>query len=117
MDTESTEDLLSEFGSLPGNLQLTKIIGRGSSGIVARALELTLDREVAIKILFNTGSEASEERFEREMKVLASMDHKNIVKILTRGTSTKGNRFYTMEWLEGQSLADQLQQTPVLPDQ
>jgi serine/threonine protein kinase len=115
-DIQSCEEIKAKFGSLPSSFQQLRIIGRGASGLVVRARESITDREVAIKILFSLESDTGLERFMREARVLASLNHPNIVKIFKSGVSEKGNPFHVMEWIDGVSLADELQKSQILPD-
>ena len=85
--------------------QLTGLIGRGGMGIVFRAKEVALDREVALKVLafdalLNPEAFA---RFEREAKLAARLDHPNIVPIFAVGQGD-GAAYYTMRFVRGGSL-------------
>jgi tRNA A-37 threonylcarbamoyl transferase component Bud32 len=117
-ELQSITQITSIFGSLPSNLQLEQVVGQGGSGVVVRAREIITDRHVAIKILFHSmrPDSLSVERFAREARVLANLDHPHIVKIYSSGVSEKGNHYHVMEWLEGTTLAEQLQKTSVLPE-
>ncbi|PYT16701.1 MAG: protein kinase, partial [Acidobacteria bacterium] len=66
-----------------GHYRLVEKIGEGGMGVVWRALDTTLDREVAIKILPDLFSEDPDRlaRFEREAKLLASLNHPGIATI------------------------------------
>ncbi len=86
--------------------QITGIVGQGGMGVVYRALEINLDREVALKVLpvvFGQGKPASVERFRREAAAAARLCHKNIVGIYDFGQSN-GHFYYTMELVEGAPL-------------
>src|SRR6185503_1295229 len=83
-------------------------LGAGGMGEVYRAKDLRLGREIALKVLPAERSADAErlERFEREARTLASINHPNIVTV--HSVEEEGNvRFITMELVEGQSL-DQL---------
>ena len=62
---------------------LVEKIGEGGMGVVWKALDTTLDREVAIKVLSDAFSQDADRlaRFEREAKSLASLNHPNIAAI------------------------------------
>jgi predicted Ser/Thr protein kinase len=85
-----------------GRYEVLEELARGSSGIVYKALDRELDRVVALKALREAG-ETERERFVREARLAASLDHPNIVRIL--GTGEKDGRlFYTMPLLEGTTM-------------
>jgi len=67
-------------------------------GVVFHAYDRHMQREVAVKVLLFDGcrDEELQERFEREVKALAALDHQNIVKILSSGVNKDGNP--TMSW-------------------
>lgn len=85
--------------------QLTGLIGRGGMGIVFRAKEVALDREVALKVLAFDALLNPEAfvRFEREAKLAARLDHPNIVPIFAVGQGD-GAAYYTMRFVRGGSL-------------
>jgi serine/threonine-protein kinase len=88
-----------------GAYQLGPMIGRGGMGIVFRAREVALDREVALKVLaFDPvlNPEAFT-RFEREARLAARLDHPNIVPIFAVGQG-EGAAFYTMRFVRGGSV-------------
>lgn len=73
-------------------------------GCVYRALDTRLDRVVALKIIIEQGNFLNFHRFEREAKVLASLNHPNIVPVLDFGTFADGRRFMAMPFIEGDTL-------------
>jgi hypothetical protein len=84
---------------------LGDLLGRGGMGIVFRAREAALDRDVALKVLafdpiLNPDAYA---RFEREAKLAARLDHPNIVPIFSVG-QRNGVAFYTMRMVRGGSV-------------
>jgi Tol biopolymer transport system component/predicted Ser/Thr protein kinase len=86
-------------------------IGEGGMGVVWKAVDTTLDREVAIKVLTETVAAAHDAellaRFEREAKLLGSLDHPNIATIYGLFESD-GTRFVAMEYIPGENLAERL---------
>jgi hypothetical protein len=84
-------------------------MGRGGMGIVFRALELALDREVALKVLALDPvlSPDSYARFEREAKLAARLDHPNVVPIFAVGQRNTV-AYYTMRLVRGGTLEDML---------
>jgi serine/threonine-protein kinase len=99
---QNTEKLLRK--ETQGEFEIEGLLGRGGMAMVYLATEVHLQRKVAIKVLppeltFGHGVE----RFKREAKTAAGLDHANIIPIYRIATS--GNLFwYAMKFLEGQSL-------------
>jgi len=86
--------------------EIVEQIGEGGMGVVWKAIDTTLDREVAIKVLPDTVATNPERlaRFEREAKVLASLNHPNIAAIHGLEKDA-GNHFLVLELVEGEDLA------------
>jgi non-specific serine/threonine protein kinase len=86
--------------------RLVEKIGEGGMGVVWRATDTILDRDVAIKLLPDEVARNPERlaRFEREARTLASLDHPNIVTIHSV-EEADGHRFLTMELVRGKTLA------------
>lgn len=112
---DGTENSLLQPG-LPQRYQLKEFLGQGGMGKVFRAFDSVLDREVAIKVV-STGEldETTRARFFQEGKVLASLNHPNIVKILSSGFTESGLPYHVMEYLEGETLAGELQRGTLFP--
>lgn len=90
--------------------ELIEELGRGGMGVVYKARDTRLDREVALKMILG-GQFASEEqilRFRHEAESVAQLDHPGIVPIYEIGES-KGNHFFAMKFIEGGAL-DEAQQ-------
>ncbi|HEX8850231.1 MAG TPA: serine/threonine-protein kinase [Gemmatimonadaceae bacterium] len=87
--------------------KLLELLGRGGMGIVYRAREVALDREVALKVLALDPVLAPDAylRFEREAKLAARLDHPHIVPIFAVG-QRQNVAFYTMRLVRGGSLED-----------
>lgn len=80
-------------------------IGRGGMGTVHRARQDSLERDVAVKVVdASDGSIGNLERFAREARVLALLDHPNIVPVYDYGTDSNGRRAYTMKLVRGRTL-------------
>lgn len=90
-----------------GDFRLVRQIGRGGMGIVYEAMQLSLDRRVAVKILpFAAMFDANQrKRFKNEARAAATLDHPNIVPIHFVGQE-RGVHFYVMQLIEGQSLLE-----------
>ena len=112
-------DVINERFQVKGKL------GEGGFAVVFEGIDLNLERRVAIKILHGALTENSDtekasriiERFEREAKLAASVDHPCVVKIYDAGEVRGiGEPFMVMEFLEGDSLHDYLLETgPIEP--
>jgi serine/threonine-protein kinase len=97
---------------IPG-YEVEAVLGRGGMGIVFRARHLRLKRLVAIKMLLAGAYAAArdKERFQREAEAVAAMRHPNIVQVHDVGEHD-GRAYFTMEFVEGGSLAHKLAGTP-----
>jgi serine/threonine protein kinase/tetratricopeptide (TPR) repeat protein len=98
------------IGTKLGPYEITAKLGEGGMGVVFRAKDFHLGREVALKVLpegFTADPERAA-RFEREAKLLASLNHPNIAQIY--GLETSGDtRALVMELVEGPTLAERLE--------
>jgi hypothetical protein len=98
--------------------QIIDKLGQGGMGEVFLALDTSLDRKVAVKLLPDAFASDPERlvRFEREAKLLASLNHPNIASIhgLERAD---GKRFIVMELAEGETLARKTQHAPLPVDE
>jgi WD40 repeat protein/serine/threonine protein kinase len=87
-----------------GEFKLLSELGRGGMGVVYRAVQPALGREVALKVLLRPGDPKAEARFRREIRALGRVDHPHLMKVFASGAD--GDRwFYAMEVVEGPSLA------------
>lgn len=97
-----------------GDYELREVIGQGGMGVVYRAHQTSLDREVALKLL-SAGPWASAEfiaGFRREAQNAALLQHPNIVAVHAMGEH-EGLIYYAMELVRGQSLAQRLERGPL----
>ncbi len=83
-------------------------ISRGGQAVVFCAIFLKTGRKVAVKVMREgpLATEAGRGRFTREAQILASLNHPNIVTILDRGQTADGSDYFTMDYIDGQSLDD-----------
>ncbi|RJP69006.1 MAG: hypothetical protein C4532_11680 [Candidatus Abyssobacteria bacterium SURF_17] len=102
-------------GTKLGNYEIETLLGRGGMGVVYKARQVNLDRTVALKILPpDFGSEPSfVKRFEREARAVAKFNHPNIVQIYDI-SEDRGLYFFSMEYVEGQTLDELLKKKTVL---
>lgn len=89
------------------NYQILNTIATGSTAVLYKAIQTSLDRKVVIKKLHAHLTSNSEftKRFELEAKAAASLDHENIVRIIDSG-NVDGNYFIIMEYIDGLSLQE-----------
>jgi hypothetical protein len=82
------------------------IAGRGGMGVVYRALQLDLDRPVALKLIAPQLAEDPDfrDRFVRESRAAASIDHPNVIPIYYTGESDDGALYIAMRYVEGSDL-------------
>jgi eukaryotic-like serine/threonine-protein kinase len=106
--------LLSQLQTTLGDAyQLERELGGGGMSRVFVAEELRLGRKVVVKVLSpDLAQGLSADRFEREIRTVAALQQANIVPILTAG-DTDGLPFYTMPFVEGESLRAHLAQGPL----
>ncbi|MEX2212744.1 MAG: bifunctional serine/threonine-protein kinase/formylglycine-generating enzyme family protein [Phycisphaeraceae bacterium] len=102
----------SDFPALPvvAGYRLIREISRGGQAIVYEAARESTNRRVAVKVLL-VGQRASPRdlaRFDREVQILATLDHPNIVQIIDRGKTADGADFLVMPFIQGLALNDWL---------
>ncbi len=97
-------------GKTLGDFEIKEEIGKGGMGQVYKARQISLDRDVAIKILPGnlSGVEEFRERFDLEAKVVASLMHENILQIYSKGVTAEGVHYFAMEYVDGEDLADKI---------
>ena len=93
-----------------GDFRIVREIGRGGMGVVYEAEQLSLGRQVALKVLpFASLLEKHQlERFKNEVRAAAMLKHPHIVSVYQTGYD-RGVHYYAMELIEGQTLADHIQ--------
>jgi len=100
----------SRHGEVIGErYQLLGMVGAGGMGTVYRARDIELDEEVALKMLRRevAGDPALVERFRREVKLARRISHRNVARTFDIGEH-QGDKFLTMEFVDGESLATEL---------
>ena len=91
---------------IPG-FQVLERIGGGAMGVVYLARQLSLKRNVAIKILSHEPTGSTLERFEREAQLMARISHPNVVAVFDVGVA-EGHHFLVMEHIEGGDLRQRM---------
>jgi serine/threonine protein kinase len=101
-------------GDLLGPYEIIAPLGKGGMGEVYRARDVRLGREVALKVLPETGANDAETlaRFEREARAVAALNHPNILSIHDTGEH-RGVPYAVTELLEGENLSDRLRAGPL----
>ena len=105
---------MPEIGQTISHYKIVEKLGAGGMGEVYRAEDTNLDRQVAIKVLPDIFSGDPERlaRFEREARLLASLNHPNIATI--HGLEqAEGKRFLVMELVQGETLALRISRGPL----
>lgn len=95
----------SALPSIPG-YNLLRDIDRGGQAVVFLAVQESTQRKVAIKVLIGGAfiTHRKQDRFEREVKALAVLDHPGIVRIVDRGRTSDGSFFIAMDYVDGEDL-------------
>jgi len=94
---------------LDSKFQILNLLGQGGMGAVYRARHLNLDKDIALKTFKtrNTSVQAIE-RFNREVRAVAKLDHPNIIQVFDSGITEQNQPYYTMELLHGEALDERL---------
>src|SRR5262252_830561 len=106
------------IGTKLAHYEITSHIGSGGMGDVYQATDTKLGRGVAIKFLPEAFSHDTERvaRFQREARVLASLNHPNIAAIYDFQEAA-GSRFLVLELVDGETLADRIARGPIPIDE
>ena len=99
-----------------GDFQIIREIGRGGMGVVYEAVQKSLKRHVALKVIsaLIAGSEKQLKRFRREAESAASLHHSNIVPVYGIGED-HGLQYYAMQLIDGVTLAEIILQLRIAP--
>ena len=97
-----------------GGFRLEELIGRGGMGVVYRAEQPGLERKVAVKVIApgHAADARFRERFAREARLAAALDHPNIVPVYTTGEDG-GQLYLVMRYIDGVNLAERLRSGPL----
>src|SRR4051812_19828109 len=104
-----SDDFLDRVrGAMQPRYEVERELGKGLTGAVFLASDLSLKRRVAIKVLYpDLATDSVSRRFSREARILASLNHPNIVAIHETGEAG-GLRYYVRDFLEGEPLSQRL---------
>ena len=103
--------------TLDGRFEILAPLGKGGMGVVYRAKQLSIGRDVAIKVLDQRieSDVASIKRFFREAKVASTLAHPNTVPIVDFGQSKEGRLYLVMELVRGRTLHEEISRVGALP--
>ena len=120
MSTRSDEDPL--IGTvLAGQFRIVRLLGAGGMGSVYLADQLGVGRQVVIKLMLPGLAESGrlaelEERFQREARLVAQLNHPNLVQLYTFGRCENGQLYLAMEFVPGRTLRQVLQESGALAE-
>ena len=102
---------------LEGAYRITRIIGEGGMGAVYEAIQLRLNKRVAVKLMARqlTTNQESLTRFRREAEITSKLGHPNLVNVIDFGTSEAGEPYLVMEYLDGEDLDHRMGRIRTLP--
>ena len=106
--THWTPPTPEEMAHLFPHYEILSMIGRGGMGAVCQARQIELDRLVALKLLpleISVNQDFAD-RFRREARAMAKLNHPNIISVHDFGQTAEGHLFFAMEFVEGANLHD-----------
>ena len=114
-DQFSASDLLGSI--VDDRFEVIEKLGEGGMGAVYKARQISMDRQVALKILLHDqrGDPISVERFRHEAYLASRLRHPNAIIIHDFGQSPDGLLYIAMEYLSGETLKDRLTRVGPLP--
>jgi serine/threonine protein kinase len=111
---DRTRSLANNLPRTIGDYELLEVIGQGGMGVVYRAKQLSLNREVAVKMIQENRplDPENRSRFFTEAEATARLQHPSIVPVY-EVSEFEGQPFFSMQLIRGQTLAAQLRQGPL----
>lgn len=105
---------VDDFPQVPG-YRIDGRLGRGGMGVVYRAVQLSVNRPVALKMLSGAQTDLeSRARFRKEAEALASLWNPNVIAVYDVGEAD-GSPYFSMELIEGGTLGERIQRSPPSP--
>ncbi len=103
------------IGKTIGSYRIIDKIGHGGMGVVYKAVDVRLDRTVALKLLPGhlSGSKADKERFLQEARAASALDHPNICTIYEINETAEGTLYIAMGYYDGETLRDRIARGPI----
>jgi serine/threonine protein kinase len=106
-----------QVGEVVGSqFRILRKLGEGGMGAVYLAEQMEMDRKVVVKVLhpeLTAMNPSAIERFRREAKAVAQLNHPNIVQVFVFGHADNGQLYLAMEYIEGRDLAHELKRGPL----
>ena len=105
--------------TIDGQFTILGVLGSGGMGVVYRALQHSMEREVALKLLRSDAAADTQavRRFLQEARAVSRMRHPNVITVFDFGQTLAGELYLVMELLEGHTLAEELRlQGPLPPE-
>ncbi len=108
--------LLEDEACIFGDYELLEMLGRGGMGVVYKARQISLNRIVALKMILSGefASESDIRRFYAEAQAAGKLGHAHIVNVYEMD-QVDGRHYFTMEYVEGRTLADTIGRRPLGP--
>ena len=99
--------------------RLTRLIGEGGMGAVYEAVQLRLNKRVAIKLMTRelAANQEALSRFHREAQITSHLGHHHLVTVIDFGTAESGEPYLVMEYLKGEDLEQRIRRVGRLPAQ
>ena len=97
------------LGDELGGYRLEEIAGRGGMGVVYRAIQVRLERTVALKVIAPelASNPGFRTRFQREARLMAAVDHPHVIPVY-EADEADGQLFLSMRWIEGGDMAGEI---------
>jgi len=102
---------------LEGAYRITRLIGEGGMGAVYEAVQLRLNKRVAVKVMARhlAADQESLARFHREAEITSRLGHPHLVGVVDFGQAESGEPYLVMEYLEGEDLYHRLRRVERMP--
>jgi serine/threonine protein kinase/tetratricopeptide (TPR) repeat protein len=115
-NTSESTQALNAGHFLGGRYEILQVLGQGGMGVVYRARDREVDREVALKVIRPDLAERSDlaQRFKQELILARQITHKNVIRIYDLGEA-EGTKFISMEYIDGKDLRSIVAERGKLP--